>query len=130
MPLLLLVGAGAPKSEAAEDLPVVLAFDGNATNALVVERPITEPTGIGDDQDVTFARSGRGHEDTRLVALALFRFLLQIVRDERKRVRGILFVQQKEVAGVVSPTQAADDRRFPRKSQFLRVRVEIGVLDS
>ena len=69
--------------QSSKNLPVVLAFDGNAADAFFVECPVGEPTGIGHNHHTASARFGSGEQTAGLVAGAFWRFLVQIVHHER-----------------------------------------------
>lgn len=52
---------GRPKREAPEDLKIVLTFQGDTTNAPVVECPIGKPARVGDSDEMTRSQRSGGH---------------------------------------------------------------------
>src|SRR5262245_22662646 len=75
--------------------PIVLPFDRHAANTLLMERPITKPTGICHNQHMPFPWRGRSHQNSFLVPLALFRLLFQIISHQHAWFARIFRVQQK-----------------------------------
>src|SRR6266480_7991570 len=97
-----------PTRQAPENLTVILAFDGHAADAFLIERPVRKPARIGHHNDTPFARFGDGEQTTGLIARAFLRLLIQIIHHERAWFRRMRQIEQQQVAGVIRPAQSAD----------------------
>src|SRR5438093_7936817 len=102
-----------PTGQAMKNLPVILAFDGHAPDALLGEGPIGEPPGVRHDDDPPFPRFGSSEQAAGLLARAVDRSLIQVVHHPRARFRWMRRIDPQQVAAVIGPAQATDDRRLP-----------------
>src|SRR5262249_42860841 len=118
-----------PARQAMKDFPIVLLFDRDAADAFAAEGRIGNPAGVGSDYDTAAAQFGGGHQHARLVSWSTERLLIDIVGYYRARLGRMGRVQEQEIAGVVAPAQAADDRSALWENDLFCVRVKIRRLD-